>query len=170
MAQNIRIVSEELRRTLGFFSAEIVFAAAADRTASESKAPVGKSARNKKVFFSMSSDDELLLETSAIDLLASRLDVESSSLLQVSRIPARTFQRRQAEGKSLSETETDRVLRIARVASLAERVFEDSEKARRWLSKENRMLGARPLELLASDQGTHEVEAELNRIELGDFA
>jgi putative toxin-antitoxin system antitoxin component (TIGR02293 family) len=62
------------------------------------------------------------------------------------------------------------VLRIARVASLAERVFEDSEKARRWLSKENRMLGARPLELLASDQGTHEVEAELNRIELGDFA
>lgn len=147
MAQAPHVVSEELRRTLGF---------------------IGMARQN--AFVSFSTNDAPVLQPKAIDLLAGRLHIDTSILLDVSRIPARTFQRRQAEGKALSETETDRVLRIARVASLTERVLGDTEKARRWLSKENRMLGAKPLELLATDMGTHEVEAELNRIEMGDFA
>lgn len=147
MAQGPHVVSEELRRTLGF---------------------IGMARQN--VFVTFLPNDAPVLQPKAIDLLAGRLHIDTSILLDVSRIPARTFQRRQAEGKALSETETDRVLRIARVASMAERVLGDAEKATRWLSKENRMLGAKPLELLATDMGTHEVEAELNRIEMGDFA
>jgi putative toxin-antitoxin system antitoxin component (TIGR02293 family) len=146
MAQVSRVVSDELRRTLRFIGV----------------------ARQNVVSFT--ANDAPVLQPKAVDLLAGRLQVDTSILLDVSRIPPRTFQRRQAEGKALSETETDRVLRIARVASLAEGVLGDAEKASRWLSKQNRMLGAKPLELLATDLGTHEVEAELNRIEVGDFA
>ncbi|WP_443083430.1 type II RES/Xre toxin-antitoxin system antitoxin [Variovorax sp. PBL-E5] len=85
-------------------------------------------------------------------------------------IPARTFHRRQQKAETLSATETDRVLRIVRIASHAAQVFGSEEKARRWLSKDNRMLGATPLQMLSTDAGAHEVEAELNRIEFGDFA
>lgn len=173
---DLSTVSDALRRTLGYFSSESGADVDADPaggpSATGSAPPTGRRSRcaATNLFFSLSADAELRLEPMAIDLLAHRLQVDANSLLQVSRIPARTFHRRQAEGKSLSGTETDRVLRIARVASLAERVFEDADKARRWLSKDHRLLGAKPLDLLASDQGTHEVEAELHRIEWGDFA
>jgi putative toxin-antitoxin system antitoxin component (TIGR02293 family) len=70
----------------------------------------------------------------------------------------------------LSEAESDRALRVARIADEAERVFGDSDKARRWLSAGSHILGAKPLDLLATDAGAREVEAELIRIDFGDFS
>ena len=43
-------------------------------------------------------------------------------------------------------------------------------RAKLRASSSNRILGAKPLEMLATDAGAHGVEAELNRIELGDYA
>lgn len=111
-----------------------------------------------------------LLSSVAIYRLASKLDVDKDLVLQISSIPARTFIRRQEGEKLLTATESDRVLRIARVAGEAERVFGNEEKAKRWLSKSNAVLGATPLELLATDAGAREVEAELTRIDWGDFS
>ena len=63
------------------------------------------------------------------------------------------------------------MLRVARVAQEAERVFDNPEKARAWLSKRSAILGGvTPLELLGTDAGARDVEAELTRIEWGDFA
>ena len=62
------------------------------------------------------------------------------------------------------------MLRIARIAQEAERVFGSPEKSSRWLSTEHRLLGATPLDLLATDAGTQDVEEELGRIEHGIFA
>lgn len=70
----------------------------------------------------------------------------------------------------MSEAESDRVLRIARVASEAERVFGDAAKAGRWLSSVCTILGAKPLDLLATDAGACDVEYELMRIDQGNFA
>jgi len=146
-------ISEQLHRTLSYFDAG-----------------AGRARKRLVVFVSENERRMPLLYTHAVALLASRLDVDEKRLLDVSRIPMRTFHRRQEKAETLSATETDRVLRIARVASLASEVFGDEAKARRWLAKPNRMLGATPLEMLASDSGTHEVEAELHRIHFGDFA
>ena len=43
-------------------------------------------------------------------------------------------------------------------------------EGRRSLSKDNRLLGAQPLELLATDGGDVRIEAELHRIDWGDFS
>ena len=56
------------------------------------------------------------------------------------------------------------------VARETERVFGDVAKARRWLSADNRILGGRPLDLLATDAGARDVEYELVRIDHGDLA
>jgi putative toxin-antitoxin system antitoxin component (TIGR02293 family) len=169
---NPSLVSEELRRTLSFLGG--VGGAVADAAMARTRGAAGDlpPRRARKGFFVFSPEDPRtpLLYASAVGLLADRLDIEEKQLLDVSSIPKRTFHRRQQKAETLSATETDRVLRIARIASLATQVFGSDEKARRWLSKDNRMLGAMPLQMLATDAGAHEVEAELNRIEFGDFA
>lgn len=96
--------------------------------------------------------------------------MNTEKVLDVSDICARTFHRRQAKQKHLTEAESDRVLRIASVASEAERVFGDATKAGRWLSSVSIILGGKPLDLLATDAGARDVEYELIRIDQGDYA
>lgn len=110
------------------------------------------------------------LPAGVIGKLADKLDVEEREILVVTGIAKRTFDRRQARREPLAADEADRVLRVARVASEAERVFGDPAKARRWFSKENPVLGTTPLSLLSTDAGSREVEEELARIDWGDFA
>lgn len=109
------------------------------------------------------------LPSRAVGRLAAKLLVSPETVLYISDISERTFQRRQAQQKPLTEAESDRVLRIARVAREAERVFGSGEKASRWLSAVSRILGAKPLDLLATDAGARDVEYELVRIDHGDF-
>jgi len=110
------------------------------------------------------------LTSKAVGRLATKLAVNTETVLDVSDISARTFHRRQAKQERLTEAESDRVLRIARVASEAERVFGDATRAGRWLSSVSTILGAKPLDLLATDAGARDVEYELIRIDQGDFA
>lgn len=110
------------------------------------------------------------LHSTAVARLAARLAVSPELVLDVSDISLRTYHRRQEKQEPFTTAESDRVLRIARVASEAERVFGNPDKANRWLSSDNRLLGARPLALLATDAGARDVEHELIRIDHGDFA
>ncbi len=70
----------------------------------------------------------------------------------------------------MSKAESDSAQRIACVTSEAERVFGDATKAGRWLSSVSTILGAKPLDLLATDAGARDVEYELMRIDQGDLA
>lgn len=110
------------------------------------------------------------VSSGAVVRLANKLTVSTKDLLNVSDIPLRSYQRRVQTNAALTASESDRVLRIARVAKRAESVFEDADKASRWMATPSRILGARPLELLGSDAGAADVENELIRIEHGDFA
>jgi putative toxin-antitoxin system antitoxin component (TIGR02293 family) len=86
-------------------------------------------------------------------------------------MPRRTYARRVKRREPLTVEETDRAVRLARVAELAERVFGDKEKAYRWLRKPKRTLGlAAPLTYLASEAGARLVEDMLWRIDYGFFA
>ena len=86
-------------------------------------------------------------------------------------VPKRTLARRQAHKESLTVEETDKALRLARIADLARRVFGDDAKAHRWLRKQKRELnGQTPLAFLASETGARMVEQMLHRIDHGMFA
>lgn len=86
-------------------------------------------------------------------------------------IPRRTLAYRRQHGQPLTTEESDRLLQITRVATLAAEAFANSEKAHRWLRKPCRALaGAVPLELLGTATGAALVQEELVRIQHGILA
>src|SRR5689334_3767484 len=56
-------------------------------------------------------------------------------------IPARTLRHRKARREPLTLDESDRLVRLTRIQSLAEDVFGNAEKANRWLRQELGVLG-----------------------------
>ena len=58
-------------------------------------------------------------------------------------VPKRTLARRRAGNELLTVEETDKALRLKRIAVQAERVFGDPAKAHRWLRKPKRALERR---------------------------
>jgi putative toxin-antitoxin system antitoxin component (TIGR02293 family) len=86
-------------------------------------------------------------------------------------VPKRTLARRRSDDELLTIEETDKALRLSRIAMLAEQIFADRAKAHRWLRKPKRQLqGEAPLAYLASENGARIVEEMLRRIEHGIFA
>ncbi len=115
------------------------------------------------------------LSGSALRLAPSRVRAALSAHFDASEIesvvaPHRTLQRRVARGEALTEDESDRAVRLARIADHAERVFGDPEKAARWLRKPVPALhGRTPVALLQTETGARKVEDELIRIDHGIF-
>ncbi len=92
----------------------------------------------------------------------------SSSELHKLVAPPRTLARRET---TLSLEESDRVQRLERTMEHATRVFGSLEKANIWLRKPNKALNnARPIELLISETGAHEIEMQLHAIDHGMYA
>lgn len=86
-------------------------------------------------------------------------------------VPRRTLARRQAAHEPLTIEETDKALRLHRIALHAERVFGDPEKAYRWLRRPKiRFEGANPVDYLASEAGARAVEEWLVQIDYGMVA
>lgn len=110
------------------------------------------------------------VEPLSVTRLADRVGASEAALLKIAGIPVRTFQRRRSADDRLSESESDRLLRIARISWEAERVFGDAAKARRWMTSQQPMLAAVPLELLGSDRGADAVKDALVRIEFSEYS
>ena len=86
-------------------------------------------------------------------------------------VPKRTLARRVKKSEPLTVEETDRALRLERVATLADRVFGNPAKAHRWMRQPKNMLnGATPVDFLASETGARKVEEMLYQIQHGIFA
>ncbi|HEC26666.1 MAG TPA: DUF2384 domain-containing protein [Gammaproteobacteria bacterium] len=79
------------------------------------------------------------------------------------------FRMKQAN-RLFNPIQSDRLLRIARIQSLARDVFDDEKTAINWLTAQNRALGDTPLNLLDTETGTDEVERVLYRIEYGVYS
>jgi len=85
-------------------------------------------------------------------------------------IPLRTLQHRRSRREKLTVEESDRVLRVARVLSLAESVYGGRDRALAWLRKPlSRLDGRAPLSLLKTDTGSRMVEELLVQIDEGMF-
>ena len=110
------------------------------------------------------------LPYAALEAVAKRYGIPPATLARVIDLPARTLARRKKE-RRLSATESDRLVRVARVGAAAEDVLGDHDKAGRWLQKPNRALGGTiPIDLLSSDLGAGQVETILGRIEYGVYS
>lgn len=86
-------------------------------------------------------------------------------------ISPRTLSRRK-KGKKLSAVESDRLVTISRLLTLAVELFEgDKEKAFRWFRNPNRALGnLTPLDMASTETGSREVENLIGRLEHGIFS
>jgi putative toxin-antitoxin system antitoxin component (TIGR02293 family) len=106
----------------------------------------------------------------ALDSLAHTLALSSDEISRIFFIPSRTLMRRKKSHR-LTPEESDRVLRVARVAAHAIDTFEGPERAIEWLKSPNPALGrVPPLSLLDTDIGVREVERILGRIDHGVFS
>ena len=86
-------------------------------------------------------------------------------------IPARTMRHRKERRDPLTLEESDRVVRLTRIQTLAEDVFGDSEKANRWLREGLGILdGKTPLEVARSEAGARLIEQILAKIDWGAAA
>ncbi len=86
------------------------------------------------------------------------------------RIAPRTLTRRRQE-KRLSPEESDRLVSVSRLLSLAIELFEgDVRAALNWFTTQNRALGGiSPLAAASTEVGSREVEALIGRLEHGLF-
>ena len=83
-------------------------------------------------------------------------------------VPRRTLVHRKSRHEALTHDESDRAVRIARIASLAEEVFGNDAKAARWLRKaKTRFEGRSPFELLRTEAGARLVEEMLLQLDYG---
>ena len=83
-------------------------------------------------------------------------------------VPRRTLSHRRARHEALSREESDRAVRIARIAALSEHVFGDPERAWRWLRATKRQFAGRsPLQLTLTEAGARLVEEFLYRVDEG---
>ncbi len=85
-------------------------------------------------------------------------------------IAPRTLQHRRSRREKLTLQETDKVLRVIRVLSSTEAVYESRERALDWLRRPNaRLDGRTPFSLLRTDAGSRRVEELLVQIDEGMF-
>lgn len=85
-------------------------------------------------------------------------------------ISPRTLKHRKTRKEPLSHEETDRVVRVARIFSLAEEIFASREKALMWLRMPDERLENRtPLKMLTTESGGRLVENMLWQIDEGIY-
>lgn len=108
--------------------------------------------------------------TELIDLQTS-LAVPTEKLAPMLGISKATFHRRKGTGGRLGPTESDRVVRFARLLGKAIKVFGGQQDARQWLNSAQFGLGgAVPLDYAKTEVGAREVENLLGRIEHGVYS
>ena len=103
----------------------------------------------------------------ALERLSGRLfrDASAASAYKFKVVPQATWKRRL---KRLSPEESERTERLARVLAHAEFVWDDRDRAREWMSKPHRELGAKtPLDVARSELGARRVEDLLEKLFYG---
>ncbi|WP_035354736.1 type II RES/Xre toxin-antitoxin system antitoxin [Edaphobacter aggregans] len=112
---------------------------------------------------------EARLPVSSIEALSSHGLTDEEIYTYI--LPRRTLVHRRSKHEALTHDESDKAVRLARIASLAEEVFGEDEKAGRWLRKpKQRFEGRTPLEVLKTEAGARLVEEMLLQLDYGFFA
>jgi putative toxin-antitoxin system antitoxin component (TIGR02293 family) len=101
--------------------------------------------------------------------LADLISIPKNDVYNLLNLKARTAQRQVS--KNLDADKSGHLMQITRILQRCVEVFEDLEKAKRWLKSPNYALGNQiPLNLLDTTEGIELVRDTLTRIEYGAFA
>lgn len=107
------------------------------------------------------------LPYSALEKLNERFRLPKGQLSVVLALPPSTEVRRK-RARKLSQQESDRLFRLARILAHARRTLGSDDAAAAWLQEPNRAVGgATPLSLLETAAGAEEVETILGRLDYG---
>src|ERR1700730_13041591 len=110
------------------------------------------------------------LSYDSLEAVKTRFDIKTDIMNSLLDLPPRTLARRKKPRRFRSE-ESDRLVRIASIGTLAEETLGTRAKATVWLRMPNRALGGvAPLSRLDTDVGTREVEDLLIRIAQGVYS
>ncbi len=110
------------------------------------------------------------LPYASLDAVSAAYGISAKDLGKILDLPPRTLARRKKE-RRLHADESDRLLRLGRVAALAEETLGTREKASHWLHEPIAALGNEPpLRHLDSDLGARQVEDVLVRISHGVYS
>ncbi|MBK9138068.1 MAG: DUF2384 domain-containing protein [Verrucomicrobia bacterium] len=105
-----------------------------------------------------------------LEALRAALDLPLDALAPKLGVSRATLHRRRLEGR-LTQAESDRLMRFARLFGQAVAVFNDEAVARDWLKRpQYGLAGAIPLEYAETEMGAREVEALLGRIDYGEYS
>ena len=106
----------------------------------------------------------------ALETFVQTTSIPTTLIAKVLGLAPRTLARRKDQ-RLFTSVESDRLYRLARIASMAMHILGSQDKATQWLERPNRALGGEsPLSLLDTDIGAHQVEAELGRLDHGVFS
>jgi putative toxin-antitoxin system antitoxin component (TIGR02293 family) len=109
------------------------------------------------------------LPKSVLKHLAKILGLELAAVIDVLPVSEETLEKHAPE-QSLGKELSDQIVAMANVYARTLEVFEERDKARRWLAKPCRALGGKiPFALLGANQGVKLVQDELGRIEHGVY-
>jgi len=107
------------------------------------------------------------LPFASLEAVGEKFGLEWAEAAMAIRVPQRTIARRKQEQR-LRAAQSDRLVRLARLAAQAAQLFGSEEKAVKWLRRPNRALGRQaPLELLDSDLAARQIEDVIGRIQHG---
>jgi putative toxin-antitoxin system antitoxin component (TIGR02293 family) len=110
------------------------------------------------------------LPTAALRRVGAFLDLRPGKVGSLVNINEKTLERRLKAHARLKPDESERIVRLMRIISLATSVLESEAHARAWLKRPLRELGGRaPLQMTATEPGAREVERVLGRIGHGIF-
>jgi putative toxin-antitoxin system antitoxin component (TIGR02293 family) len=111
------------------------------------------------------------LPASTVNLLADSLSMRRAQVAKRLNIPSRTLSRRLATKSRLTQDESDRTLRMAKVIALANEILGTEDKASRWMVAPNRALGGqKPFDQLDTELGVQSVEQVLYAIAYGMYS
>jgi putative toxin-antitoxin system antitoxin component (TIGR02293 family) len=106
----------------------------------------------------------------SLEKLVAYLGLRLETVLTSLAINERTIRRKSAASR-LSQPESEKVYRLARLTALAEEVFEDRQAAQLWLTNPIPALGGvTPLSLLDTEEGARWAETELQRLAWGVYS
>lgn len=109
------------------------------------------------------------LPYNAFRCVASELTLSFKDVQTTLQLSSRSLHRRKAA--RLSQVESERIMRLARIAARARHVLGGRATALDWLTTPNRSLGGEPpLQLLDTDLGAERVLEVLGRIEFGVYS
>lgn len=121
--------------------------------------------------FDMITTGSAGIPKSSLDILCTYIGVSRKNMAEnILEVSVKTLERKSPTDK-LDKKISSHALEIARLMQHAYEVFEDEEKAKTWISRENRALnGKKPVELFDTLTGLNMVNDVLGRIEEGVYS